>query len=171
MARHVFLTGEKRIGKSTLLKKVLERYPGGAEGFRTVRTDAFLKDRYSVHMFAYGREMIPDESNLLFVCGEKKEHISERFDRLGCGILSGCTGCALLVMDELGPNEAGAAAFRSAVLRALDGETPIFGVLQAPCGVFWPELAAHPSVGILKITRENREDERLIGQILSLLGG
>lgn len=33
MARHVFLTGEKQIGKSTLLKKVLDNYAGEISGF------------------------------------------------------------------------------------------------------------------------------------------
>ena len=51
MARHVFLTGEKQIGKSTLLKKVLDNYAGEISGFFTVRTKAFLQKGYSVHLF------------------------------------------------------------------------------------------------------------------------
>ena len=38
MARHIFLTGKKQIGKSTLLQKILKNYQGTADGFLTVRT-------------------------------------------------------------------------------------------------------------------------------------
>ena len=35
MARHIFLTGKKQIGKSTLIQKVLKSYPiNGANGKR-----------------------------------------------------------------------------------------------------------------------------------------
>lgn len=48
MARHIFLTGQKQVGKSTLLKKVLKQFHGEVGGFFTLRTDSFLKTAYSV---------------------------------------------------------------------------------------------------------------------------
>ena len=51
MARHIFLTGKKQIGKSTLLQKILKNYQGTADGFLTVRTKEYLGDQYSVHMY------------------------------------------------------------------------------------------------------------------------
>ena len=39
------------------------------------------------------------------------EHTADTFDRLGCNILSMCSDCSLIVMDELGPHEADAALF------------------------------------------------------------
>ena len=41
MARHIFLTGKKQIGKSTLLQKILKNYQGTADGFLTVRTKEY----------------------------------------------------------------------------------------------------------------------------------
>ena len=170
MMQHVFLTGEKHIGKSTLLKKVLARYPGHAGGFFTIRSNAWLGNAYSVHMFGLHDAAIPDENNLLFVCGASKEQNAERFDRLGCEILAKYSACSLLVMDELGPNEAGAALFRQAVLQALD-RTPVLGVLQKPYAPFWPEIAGNPLAEIIEITKDNRDDENVIAHILSALGG
>ncbi len=170
MLHHVFLTGEKRVGKSTLLKKVLARYPGHAGGFLTIRSNVWLGNADSVHMFGLHDAAIPDENNLLFVCGAAKEQDAERFDRLGCEILAGASDCGLLVMDELGPHEAGAALFRQAVLQSLD-RTPVLGVLQAPYVSFWPEIAGNPHAEIIELTKDNRDDESLIAHILSALSG
>jgi|BioPla2DNA2_1021312.scaffolds.fasta_scaffold122194_1 nucleoside-triphosphatase THEP1 len=169
MARHIFLTGEKQIGKSTLLKKVLDKYAGDAAGFFTVRTNEFLKDGYSVHMFGLDEEAVPGENNLLFVCGKPNEHMFERFDRMGCEVLSKCVDSSLTVMDELGPHEVRAELFHKAVLRLLDGNVPILGVLQAPAESFWPDIVEHPQVQIIEINEHNRDDSIVIDDILSIL--
>ena len=49
MTQHIFLTGKKHIGKSTLIQKILDDYKKNADGFLTVRTKEYLKDQYSVH--------------------------------------------------------------------------------------------------------------------------
>ena len=106
MTQHIFLTGKKHIGKSTLIQKILDDYKKTADGFLTVRTKNYLKDQYSVHMYHLKEKELPNESNLLFLCGKTDEHTADTFDRLGCNILSMCSDCSLIVMDELGPHEA-----------------------------------------------------------------
>ena len=120
MARHIFLTGKKQIGKSTLIQKVLKSYQGTADGFLTVRTKEYLGDQYSVHMYHLKEPRNPNEQNLLFVCGKANEYTTDTFNCLGCRILSMCSDCSLLIMDELGPHEAKAALFRQEILRILD---------------------------------------------------
>ena len=51
MTQHIFLTGKKHIGKSTLIQKILDDYKKTSDGFLTVRTKNYLKDQYSVHMY------------------------------------------------------------------------------------------------------------------------
>ena len=169
MARHIFLTGEEQIGKSTLLKKVLDNYAGEISGFFTVRTSAFLQNGYSVHLFCTGEPAIPDESNLLVVCGKADDRTRERFDALGCAALAKCSARSLLVMDELGPHEAEAALFRQAVLNLLDGDIPILGVLQAPAERFWPEITHHPYVRMMEVTQKERAHKDIIDHIFTLL--
>lgn len=168
MARHLFLTGEKGVGKSTLLQKALCGYPGRVGGLRTLRTDACCPGSWSVHLFGPGEEPIPRAENLLFVCGGPQEDTPARFDRLGCRALQRSEGCSLLVLDELGPHEARAASFRGAVLELLDGDTPILGVLQAPAAAFWPDLLRHPRVALLEITRRNRDRGEVLEQIYTI---
>ena len=137
MTEHVFLTGRKQVGKSTLIRKELERYK---------------KEN--------GEESAPSEEKLLFICGSAdRSRSDERFDRMGSRILeeSMRNGAELLIMDELGPNEAGALVFQEAVLRALDGEIPILGVLQEADSPFLKKVAAHPKVRVIRVTEENRD--------------
>ena len=155
--RHLFLTGEKQVGKSTLLWK-LAGMAGSTAGFRTVRTNEFLGDRFSVHMLAAGKADQPGEENLLFVCRSESPEKDGRFDALGCALLADTAGAALIVMDELGPNEHGAKAFQRAVLDTLDGSVPVLGVLQRAESAFLASVAAHPDVDVVEVTRENRDE-------------
>ena len=157
MARHIFLTGKKQIGKSTLLQKILDDYKKTSDGFLTVRTKNYLKDQYSVHMYHLKEKELPNKSNLLFLCGKTDEHTADTFDRLGCNILSMCSDCSLLIMDELGPHEAKAALFREEILHLLDGQIPVLGVLQ--------EIVNHPKVEIIIISEDNRNDCSLLNHI------
>ena len=165
MTQHIFLTGKKHIGKSTLIQKILDDYNKTADGFLTVRTKNYLKNQYSVHMYHLKEKEFPNESNLLFLCGKTDEHTADTFERLGCNILSMCSDCSLIVMDELGPHEADATLFRKKILNLLDGQTPILGVLQEPAESFWPEIVNHPKVEIITISEDNRNDRALLNYI------
>lgn len=173
MTRHVFLTGEKQIGKSTLLKKVLDSFEGQIGGFFTLRTCEFLKNSFSVHLLTAAVPEKPDETNLLFVCGSCPSYASNetprRFDRLGCDALSDFLQKDLILMDELGPHEAEAGRFRQMVLKVLDGPVPVLGVLQDAPSAFLQEIARRPNVTVIRITKENRDDPDLLNKIASLL--
>ena len=167
MTQHIFLTGKKHIGKSTLIQKILDDYKKTSDGFLTVRTKNYLKDQYSVHMYHLKEKELPNESNLLFLCGKTDEHTADTFDRLGCNILSMCSDCSLIVMDELGPHEAKAALFREEILHLLDGQIPVLGVLQEPAEACWPEIVNHPNVEIITLSESNRNNSSLCEHILS----
>ncbi|MGN1368241.1 MAG: nucleoside-triphosphatase [Aristaeellaceae bacterium] len=167
MARHIFLTGDRQIGKSTLLKKVLHAYHGKIGGFVTQKTTEFMGPDCSVHIFGLDEAQVFSPGNFLFICGKPNQHACERFDSLGCDALLRCADCSLIVMDELGRHEANAARFRSAVLEKLNGDTPILGVLQSPAEALWPEIVQHPKARILEITSGNRDWPGLADGILS----
>lgn len=146
---HLFLTGEKGVGKSTLIDHLLtDRTPCG---FRTRRVEGVLS-RPSVHLLTVP-DTTPTADNLLFYCGAFSP---ERFDTLGVAALESRSGDVLL-MDELGPAESGAEKFTAAVLAALDGELPILGVLQQADTPFLRAVARHPRVRLVTVTPQNRD--------------
>ncbi len=142
--QHIFFTGEKGVGKSTLVDALL-RGKENIGGFRTVKHDG------AVYLLRPGEE--PREENRLFWRGEEAD--PERFNALGCSALSERFAC--IVMDELGPHEENAAAFQAAVFHALEGEIPVIGVLQRADSAFLYRVAEHPNVRCIEVTEENRD--------------
>jgi len=131
---HLFLTGDKGVGKSTLARCLLAGHTPC--GFRTVRVTGVL-DRPSVHLLpAVGG--VPSAENLLFYGGA---YSCDRF-------------------DTLGPAESGAKKFCEAVLAALDGDLPVLGVLQKADTEFLRAVAGHPRVRLVTVTVENRDELR-----------
>ena len=156
MTRHLFLTGPKGVGKSTLIRDFLDRETGRLGGFFTV------KQQGSVYLLRAGAGEAPDAENFLFRCGCGGD--PGRFDALGCAALADTEGRSLLVMDELGPHEAQAVRFQAAVFRALEGKIPILGVLQQADSDFLRRIAGHPQVTVLTVTEDNRG--RLAAELL-----
>ena len=133
---HLFLTGQKGAGKSTLIRGLLAEETGRLGGFFTVRHEG------GVYLLPAAKERTFTPESLLFRCGHGGD--PARFDDLGCAALADTAGCRLLVMDELGPHEEAALRFQAAVFRTLDGSTPILGVLQQAQSQFLDRIARHP---------------------------
>ncbi len=147
MTRHLFLTGAKGVGKSTLMRQLLAEETEPVGGFFT------QKENGAIYLRRPSQPL--SQEQFLFYCGQGGD--PARFDTLGCAALAQTAGCGLLVMDELGPHEAAAAAFQAAVFRTLDGELPVLGVLQQTHSDFLQRVAAHPEVTVLTVTAENRD--------------
>ena len=143
------------MGKSTLIQNYLKTFRGKVGGFRTLRTDAVHGD-FSVHLVRPGEN--PSEENRLFMCMHKSDPAAlPRFDALGCAALEDAGSCDLILMDELGPAEGKAEAFKQAVLDALDGNIPIIGVIQKAESEFLNAIRNHRNVDIVEVTLENRD--------------
>lgn len=167
--RHVFLTGPKQIGKSTIIQQTVNRFSGSVGGFFTVKLSGYLDSGFSVHLFSPGESILPTEENFLFACGKPDKNSDSRFNQKVSKRLRDSADSSLILMDELGPHEAGAKEFHQAVLNTLDGPAPVLGVLQAPADTFWPDITSRPDVLILEISEENRSEKALIQKIEAVL--
>lgn len=156
MAEHLFFTGEKGVGKSTLVGGLLALHRGSLGGFFTVKARDVIPGETTVHLLRADLREIPCRKNLLFCCGRRGQSAAERFDRLGCAALT-VPEPGLWVMDELGPHEVQAEAFCRAVLNVLDGPVPVLGVLQRADSPLLRQVASHPRVRVVEVTRENRD--------------
>ena len=159
--RHLFLTGEKQVGKSTLLRRLIEAKKLDCAGYET---QAFFIGGERRGFTLHGRIEMPPFENDCICCvrihQRKSIAIPEVFDHNGVSILTESLACQspYLLMDEIGKLECGAERFCAQVLEALDGSKRVLGVLQQ-CDAPLPDaIKARPDVTVLTVTPENRDE-------------
>ena len=132
MEKHILICGERGVGKSTLIRRLLAESTLPVGGFLTCRLPQADGDGMFpiyLHAAALPPEERPyDPEHLVGTCDSRRSvRYPEAFDRLGPPLL---TSGGLLVMDELGFLENDAHRFQAAVLAALDGSTPVLAAVK-----------------------------------------
>jgi len=168
--KHLFLTGEKQVGKSTLLRKLIEIKKLECAGFET---RAFHLDGERRGFTLHGRVEMPSYENDCICCarvGEKKSvPVLPVFDENGVSILqkSRCSTAPYILMDELGRLERGACSFISQIYACLDSDKRVLGVLQKCSSEHVKAISEREDVTVLTVTPENRD--QLLEQLIASL--
>ena len=161
---HIFLTGPVQVGKSTIIKKTLAALrlenPGG---FRSVSVPDLPDGQMSVYLIPAGDEApAMGEFNRVGIRrgpGRGIEKFPQAFDTAGVRTLEGAEASQLILMDEVGRMESGAARFSARILELLDGPVPILGVVQRIADTpLTNAIRKHPNVCPLEVSVENREE-------------
>lgn len=158
--RHLFLTGAKQVGKSTLLRRLIQEKSLDCAGFET---RVFFIDGERRGFTLHGHVEMPPYENDCIVCARIGEKLSvpvpQTFNTNGVAILrrSLDAPAPFLLMDELGKLERSADAFCAQVLATLDGEKRVLGVLQKCESPLIDAITARHDVTVLTVTEENRD--------------
>ena len=117
MEKHILICGERGVGKSTLIRRLLAESTLPVGGFVTRRlTQADGDGMFPIYLHAAAlppEERPYDPEHLVGTCDSRRSiRYPEAFDRLGPPLL---TSGGLLVMDELGFLENDAHLFQAAV--------------------------------------------------------
>lgn len=164
----ILITGKPGIGKTTVVRKVLERLPisyggfyteeirekGKRLGFRLVTMDgkegilAHVKSRSRYRVAKYGVEV-------------------ETFEDIAVPALDRALSKQLVVMDELGRMELYSRKFQDKVLEVFEKPVAIFAVVQDSQNHFLDGIRGREDVTIYRVTAENRDE--LVGEILEKL--
>lgn len=151
MKDKIFLTGPRGIGKSTCLINTLNGINCSVGGFRT----KFSDKEHSVLLLSDIQE---NQTQIVakFIDGSRFP-ITHTFDSFGVDLLSQTPIPELLVMDELGFLEKEAYQFQKAVLKALDEDVPILGVLREESLGWLVSVRSHIRTEIITVTLNNRD--------------
>ena len=166
---HVFLTGPIQIGKSTILKKVIDK-----SGLKTGGFVTFFQDRESetrtLHICPAGTEAEACSDNIIaFFHGYDFQIFTGKFDTLGSEYIRHARESAqLIIMDECGRFESGALDFQNEIFNALDGGIPILGVLKEGDIPWLSRIKQHPGVNVITVSEENRDE--LPAAVAEMLG-
>ncbi len=153
MKKHIFLTGEVQVGKSTAISRalgILKVVPGG---FRTYGMNYQEDGSSDVYIFP----AVAKPEQRYRVAHRSPAGISvypEVFDEFGTYYLR--QPANLILMDELGYMEAAAEKFQQAVLETLDGDVPVLGVVRNRKTPFLDAVRAREDVLVLTVTESNR---------------
>lgn len=157
--RHLFLTGARQVGKSTLLRALIARESLACAGFET---KPLCVDGERRGFIMHGLVPMPPFVNDCVISvrlGERRAvPVLPAFEENGVEILrrSLASDAPFLLMDELGRLERDATAFATQVKACLDSSKRVLGVLQRCDAPLMAEIAAREDVLILTVTPENR---------------
>lgn len=167
--KHIFLTGEIKVGKSTIISRITSGLDFTPKGFNTlpgrISNDGGVESDH-VYIIPYGM-VLDEDAGVRPVAlrgrgetGAKSyfEAYPEIFDTVGADILKNSGDARLIIMDELGFMENDAHLFRQEVLHLLDGEIPILGVIKPRRTPFLDSIRAHKNVTTIEVTVENRDE-------------
>jgi len=157
--RKVLLTGRPGYGKTTLIKRVVNKLALPASGFYTEE----IRER-------------GERVGFKIITLESKEAVFARVDfktpeRLGkygldlsaletiavAALRAAMRARQLVVIDEIGPMEIRSAIFREAVNEALDSAAPILGTVTARSFPFTDGIKKRPDVTMIEVRPNNRE--------------
>ena len=171
--KNILLTGRPGVGKTTIIKKVVDSLGAVVGGFYTEEIrEGGRRVGFRI------RSTQGDEGILAHVNCRSPYRVSkygvniDDLERIGCRALEKAVETAdLIVMDEIGRMELYSVLFRGVVLKALSSAVPVLGTLQARRNDFLDGIRERDDVEIISITEGNRNEQPrlVIGKIRLLL--
>ena len=161
--RHILISGDRGVGKSTLIERLLAHCPRPRYGFVTRMEPAEADGFHPIFIHPAGQapaQRVYTEGNCIGTCdGRTHRPNLETFNSLGVQYIREARPGGVLIMDELGFFEAKTEAFTGAVLAALSGDVPVIAAVKSRTDVpFLNAVRAAPRAEVFYITPSNREE-------------
>jgi len=159
-SKNLFVTGRPGVGKTTLIEKVLASLDVAAGGFYTSEIRAGgARVGFAI------KDLQGEEGVLAHVSIESPFHVGryginrDDLEKIGVRAIERAIDSApLVVMDEIGRMELCSEAFQTAVMRALDSATPVFGTIQDRANAFLDAVRARSDLEVVRLTEKNRDE-------------
>lgn len=156
---HTLIVGARQVGKSTLIRRILNEIGRPVYGFETRKEDDLADDVHGspVYIYPAWQEHVHTQDNLVGYCKDKRPEICHgAFDRFAPRLMSPPDDCMVL-LDEIGFMESASAPFCNAIRQLLGGDAPVIAAVKHNDMPFLNEVRAHPNCRVFHITEENRD--------------
>ncbi|MCF8000838.1 MAG: nucleoside-triphosphatase [Halanaerobiales bacterium] len=169
MPNNIVITGEKYVGKSTIVRKLIEKLNLKAGGFVVGRNGSFNQwlSFYLSDPLAYYEHQTKENVNFKENCQifAKRDNVEAEwdirpdvFDTLGVKLLeNGLQNRDIVIMDELGRFELKANKFQQKVFEILDSPNPVIAVLKDEHNKFLDKVRSREDVDIYRIKKNNND--------------
>jgi len=158
---NILITGHPGVGKTTLVKKVIEELRLDPVGFYTeeIREEG-KRVGFRIKSLTPG---LPRMEGILARVGLAGPYrrgpytINIRdMEEIGARSLEeALSHGGLIVIDEIGNMEIVSKRFQAAVITSLESPSPVLGVIKYEPGPFVDRIRSRPDVEIIKLTREH----------------
>lgn len=156
---HIFLTGAIQVGKTTIIQKTLDQLNQTYGGFKTY----FGPDRSSDDRLLYMNGA--DQPNFFTanhgIAVFKQDCFPQvdaaKFNTYGVQLIhSAKANRAMIIMDECGNLEDDAINFQHEILKTLEEDHPVLGVIKLASNGWTDMIRNHKKVKLITVTSENR---------------
>lgn len=169
MPNNIVITGDKYVGKSTVVREIINKLnlkPGGFVVGRNGDFDQWLSFYLADPLEYYEKQVknVPgfEEKWQIFA---KRDSLDaewnirpEVFNNLGVKLLEeGQRTKDIVVMDELGRFELNAKEFQQKVFEILDKQKPVLAVLKDEHNKFLDQVRSRDDVSIYRIKKDNHD--------------
>jgi nucleoside-triphosphatase len=156
----LFLTGNPGVGKTTLIRAVVQRLKGiTCAGFYTEET------RQGGQRTGFRLVTLDEQKGILAIVGRKKPTVGkysirvETFEKLVLLQLDPITTPAdLYVIDEIGKMELLSRQFRMRIVELLAQPTNLLATITKTGNEFTDQLKRRTDIEIIEVTRQNRDE-------------
>lgn len=160
MKTHIIIRGKRHVGKSTLVRRLLEGDDRPVYGFKTSSGKSLRQGFRSFFIYPASSETVPqsEENHIGDGNGVNRFSYPDAFDNYGVKCLEARPD-GIIIMDELGFMEQDADVFCSKVLDLFDGDIPILATAKSGHDIpLLNKLFDHPNAEVYDITPENRDE-------------
>lgn len=184
MPNNIIITGDKYVGKSTIIKRTLDKLnlkPGGFVVGRTGNLDQwlsfYLADPLDYYYHWQGKGSCTFKKKCqIFAEREHQSHdwnvYPEVFDNKGVQYLDiGYNFRDIVIMDELGRFELKAKEFQNKVLQIMDSDKPVLAVLKDESNRFLNKVRDRQDIKIYVVKKKNHEEifENILGDLRQII--
>lgn len=159
LEKNIFLTGDRGVGKSTIIRKVVEGVSHKQFcGFITFKGEDGIRIR----------DIVSGSEGFIGKFNDKKVlPYIESFETIGVNALK--REGDIVIMDELGYLELEAYEFQLQVIKVLGSSIPVLGVLRNEKNIFLEKVGAISEVVEVKLENRDALPEILLRKIKGLL--
>lgn len=157
---HTLIVGERGVGKTTLIKKVLNTLDRPVYGFETKKEDSLADELRGSPVYIYDawQARVRTTENMVGYCKNHRfDTVPEAFDHFAPKLRKPVPIGGIVLLDELGFMESQSKAFCAAVFDLLGGNIPVIAAVKNKETPFLDAVRNHPKAKCFYITEENRD--------------
>lgn len=157
--KNILLTGPPRIGKSTLIERIVSRIQRPVTGFFTKEIrDGGKRVGFSI-VALDGKIGVLAHQDIRgrFRVGKYGVNM-EDIDRVAVPSMSPAGSDVIIVIDEIGKMECFSSLFRESLITVLDSQNPVIGSIALKGSPFIEKLKTRKDISLIEVTEKNRDE-------------